>query len=128
MSDYVELPNYVELTKINIPATRQSAFNKSLAKIANKQPANLKKILSLGKCSEPLPSKMTLLPKDHKEIIKGRPLVSATDTPATTLSKILTKCLKPTLSLINSHLKDTANFIKNITEFSLADRDAEGIF
>ena len=63
-------------------------------------------------CSEPLPCPVYCLPKDHKEgNLKGRPIHSATDTPAIALSKYLVSSLKPLLNHVKSHLRNTDEFI-----------------
>ena len=54
---------------------------------------------------------MVLLPKDHKEVLRGRPLVSAVDAPGTNLSRVLAHCLKPLLQQLNAHLESTAAFV-----------------
>ena len=58
---------------------------------------------------------MVLLAKDHKASLTGRPLVAAVDTPSNRLAKMLAECLKPMLSSIPAHLKDTMSFVAGIT-------------
>ncbi|XP_028413908.1 uncharacterized protein LOC114536755 [Dendronephthya gigantea] len=106
---------YEEKKRLNLPRTEQIRFNKELNKIANKYKTSdpeLYKRLKPLICSEPLPSPVHCLPKDHKEgTLKGRPIHSATDTPSTPLSKFLVHALTPLLNHVDAHLKDTEDFI-----------------
>lgn len=110
------LNNYEIMNRLSLPSSRQNKFNKELTTIANKQTENVKKLLYLAKCSEPIPSNMIILPKDHKEPLKGRPLVSAIDTPSTNLSKILADSMKPLLNRVSAHLRNTSEFINIILQ------------
>ena len=60
---------------------------------------------------------MVMLPKDHKPILAGRPLVSATDGPGTMLSQILAELLKHFLSFVPCHLNSTKMFTEALCEF-----------
>ena len=107
------MPNYSEIRKI-LPVTRQAKFNKQLSEVAEKQEEGVRNLLLSVKCSDPLPSKMTLLPKDHKNPIRGRPLVSAVDTASTPLSRLLADVLNPLLNHVLAHLVDTSAFIESL--------------
>ena len=80
--------------------TEQNTFNNALSKVASKYEELMKSLLLVGKCNEPIPSIMYFLPKDHKEILKGRPIVNFSDAPGTTLCKIMSDVIKPLLKLI----------------------------
>jgi len=112
------LNNYKQIHKISLPKTRQDKFNKALKEISNKYTGQTRELLLHGNCSEPLPSQMTLLPKDHKSPLKGRPLVAALDTPSTALAKVLSFCLKPVLSHLSTHLSSTKNFVQCLTNYN----------
>ena len=102
-----------------MPISHQVRFNKELSQLAKKQETDLRGFLLTARCSEPTPSQLTLLPKDHKTPMTGRPLVGATDTPGTKLSKMLANVLNPLLDQIPTHLKDTPAFVERITSFKL---------
>ena len=112
--------NYEEKKRLNLPRTEQIRFNKELNQIINKykirKPELYRNLKSLI-CSEPLPSPVHCLPKDHKEgELKGRPIHSATDTPSTHLSKFLVKALTPLLSHVHAHLRNTEDFLNFLNE------------
>ena len=55
-----------------------------------------------------MPCPIYCLPKDHKEeCLKGRPIHAATDTPATSLSKLLARSLNSLLKHVPAHLNNT---------------------
>ncbi len=65
---------------------------------------------------------------DHKEPIKGRPVVAARDSEGYMLSKILAYILKPTLVKVRSHLESTQKFIESITQITLESDEVFGSF
>ena len=79
----------------------------------------MKRIFSEAKCSEPIANNMTILAKDHKQPTRGRPVVSATDSEGTTLSRILAELLKPLLLKVKAHVSDTSQFINFLTSTSV---------
>ena len=111
----IKTGNYEQSKRLNQPRTEQIRFNGQLNKIADKyktQQPKLWRDLKSHICSEPLPCPVYCLPKDHKQgNLKGRPIHSATDTPATALSKYLVRSVKPLLNHVKSHLKNTDEFI-----------------
>ena len=115
-----ETGNYKELRKLNLPRTEQINFNRRLNNVANKYlycDPRLYRDLRSTICSEPLPCSAYCLPKDHKEgELKGRPIHAATDTPATRLSKYLSKSLRVLLRHVPAHLKNTDEFIDFISD------------
>ena len=118
--------NYDPINKVNLPMTEQNTFNKALSKVASKYEEPMKSLLLVGKCKEPIPSIMYFLPKDHKEILKGRPIVNSSDAPGTTLCKIMSDIIKPLLRLIPAHLKDSSDFIREIKKHKWEDGDYFG--
>ena len=87
----------------------------------NKYKANHPKMynnLRANICSEPMPCPVYCSPKGHKEgDMEGRPIHTATNTPATQLSKYFAKELNTLLDYVPAHLKNTADFagfIKNL--------------
>ena len=123
----MESGNYQPVKKLNQPRTEQINFNKQLNIIIKKyehEYPTLHKNLRQNICSDPLPCPVYCLPKDHKDgELKGRPIHAATDTPATSLSKYLTKSLNPLLKHIPAHLKNTEDFIEFLLEI---DGDIQG--
>ena len=111
------LINYTKINYIKLPKTEQLIFNKDLEEIAIKYNEPIKSLLLSTKCNEPIPSSMYFVPKDHKDIIKGRPIVSASDTPSTSLCKLLGDLIKPLLDFIPAHLKDSNEFVKRIRNY-----------
>jgi hypothetical protein len=114
----IETGNYQSLSKVNHPRTEQINFNGKLNKVANKykttDPA-LYKALKANICSEPMPCPVYCLPKDHKEgELKGRPIHSATDTPATSLSQYLARSLNKLFHHVPAHLKNSQEFISSL--------------
>jgi hypothetical protein len=110
----VDTGNYKPIKKLNLPRTEQINFNKSLNRIATKYETinhpKLYKDLNATICSEPKPSPVYCLPKDHKEgDLKGRPI--HTDTPATFLSKYLAKSLNTLLRYVPAHFRNTQDFL-----------------
>ena len=99
-----------------LPITRQAAFNKQLSSIANKykdNQENIYKWLISCKCSEPSLNSTYVLPKDHKNgVLKGRPIVAATDGPSNVLARELSKHLHHLLSAVDAHLPDAIEFVK----------------
>ena len=92
--NYQELLNahteHHEESRAALPSSVQAKFNAKLNGIARKYDDPLRTMLSNLTCSEPLPSVLRALPKDHKEgALKARPIVAAVDGPATKLSKFL---------------------------------------
>ena len=85
--------NYEERKRLNLPRTEQIRFNKELNRIINKYKTRnpeLYKHLKSQICSEPLPSPVYCLPKDHKDgELKGRPIHSATDTGRSRFHEII---------------------------------------
>jgi hypothetical protein len=104
------------------PTTVQAKFNSALHTIAKKYPGDLGKTISGFACSEPLPSKMKILPKDHKEgRLKGRPIIAATDAPARRLSQFLSKQLMGLVILhVPSYIGSTSDFIGTIKNFEMS--------
>ena len=92
----VDTHNYHSLRELNPPHTEQIKFNEKVNVIANKYKYSHPK-LSVGQLkstihSEPLPCSIYCLPKDSKAgDLKDRLIHAATGTPATGLSKYLTK-------------------------------------
>jgi len=107
------LSNYVT-TNATLPITTQQKFNRKLSEIGRHQNSEIKMALNTLKCSEPLPNKMKILVKDHKTPLRARPVVSAIDSPGTSLSMYLADALKPLLSNVSAHLKDTSEFISSL--------------
>ena len=105
------MANYEEITRPVLPSTLQATFNRRLSLILGDTPNDLRAMLACGRCSEPLPCRMIIVPKDHKDPLKGRPLVAATDTPGTNLARVLASCLKPLLQLVGAHLANTSMFV-----------------
>lgn len=65
-----------------------------------------------------------LLPKIHKPNNPGRPIVSGIDSPTDKISHILDLILRPHVSKLPSHIKDTRDFICKLQEIgSLHDDD-----
>ena len=112
----IESGNYHPVGKLNQTRTEQINFNKQLNKIIKKyeyEYPTLHKNLRQNIWSDPLPCPVYCLPKDHKDgKLKGRPIHAATDTPATSLSKYLTKSLNPLLKHTPSHLRNSEDFIE----------------
>ena len=54
------------------------------------------------------------LPQIHKEIVKGRPIISGNECPTETISAFVDKHLKPDVKQVNSYVKDTKDFIKKV--------------
>ena len=76
------------------PTTVQQRFSGKISRIARKYEDKQigKELKHLG-CSEPIPSRLHVLPKDHKQgCLRGRPIVAAVDAPATGLSMYLAHC------------------------------------
>ena len=123
----IESGNYHPVGKLNQPRTEQINFNKQLNKIIKKyehENPTLYKNLRQNICSDPLPCPVYCLPKDHKDgELKGRPIHAATGTPATPLTKYLTKSLNPLLKHIPAHLRNTEEFIEFLSEI---DGDVQG--
>lgn len=121
----IETGNYQSLKKLNLPRTEQINFNGKLNKVANKYKTTdpkLYKALKVNICSEPMPCPVYCLPKDHKDgDLKGRPIHSATDTPATSLSKFLAKSLNTLLRHVPAHLKNTEEFIDFLSGIDVGD-------
>ena len=120
------MSNYEVINTRRLPSTEQIIFNKSLENIAKKYEEPLKSLIQSTKCNEPTPSIMYCVPKDHKEILKGRPIVNATDTPSTALCKLLGDIMKPLLDHIPSHIKDSSDFIRNIKKHKWDEKDQFG--
>ena len=113
------LTNYLPLNKQILPSSLQQSFNRKLNTIVKEIQPNIASWLNHGKCSEPVPCQMTIIPKDHKQPLSGRPLVAATDSPGTKLSKILADLMKPLLDKVSSHLSSTSNLILKYPMFIL---------
>ena len=111
----IDTGNYKTMKQLNLPRTEQIKFNTKLNLVAKRYARTDPKLhhaLKQHICSEPLPCPVYCLPKDHKDgDLKGRPIHAATDTPATSLSKYLAKCLNPLLRHVPAHLKNTQDFI-----------------
>jgi hypothetical protein len=100
------------------PTSVSAKFNSKLGKVARKYPH-----LQLAKynSSDPVPSKLRVLPKDHKGgELKGRPIVAAVDAPATRLSAYLANVLFSMIKEnVPAHLTSTADFIDAIKNIHL---------
>ncbi len=93
------------------PQTSQSKFNSQLSKLWVKYSSATKNILKSLTCSEPLPSVLYCLPKDHKPgDLKGRPIVAALDTPSTKLSVWMANVLNGLLVHVPAHIKSSSHF------------------
>lgn len=57
-----------------------------------------------------------LLPKIHKPNTPGRPIVSGIDSPTDKISHTVDRILRPFVSKLPSHIKDTRHFISKITD------------
>ena len=116
----IDTGNYQEKKKVNLPRSEQIRFNGQLNKIADKYKSEHPKLwqtLKSNICSEPLPCPVYCLPKDHEQgNLKGRPIHAATDTPATRLSKYLANSLNVLLTHVPSHLKNTEEFVKFLSD------------
>ena len=106
--------NYDPINKVNLAKTEQNTFNKAHSEVAFKYKKPMKSLLLVGKCNETIISIMYFLPKDHKRIFKGRPIVNSSDAPGPTLCEIMSDIIKPHLKLIQPHLKDSSDFIREI--------------
>ena len=69
---------------------------------------------------------MYSVPKYHQTTIKGRPIVNASDTPSTALCKLMADMLKPLLSFIPAHLKNSYEFIERIKNYEWKSDDEFG--
>ena len=113
--------NNHDSTKFIQPVSAQCKFNKMLTSVASKYDDPIKRTILSLKTSEPLPSNLYCLPKDHKPgVLKGRPIVAATDTPSTKLSRWLASFFKPLLKFIPSHVPSTAIFKERLLGISRA--------
>lgn len=61
-----------------------------------------------------------ILPKLHKPLIPGRPVVSSVNSVNEHISEFLTKCIQPLTLKLNSHIKDTKDFLKTIVDKDIA--------
>ena len=100
------------------PNSVANYFNAKLSKIGKKYPQ-----LHLHDfcCSDPVPSKLRLLPKDHKDgELTGRPIVASTDSPATKLSRYLAQILNGLIKeKVPAHLSSTEDFTNIIKDFKM---------
>ena len=105
------------------PSSVQNTFNTKLSNIAKRYTDPTKEALSRCACSEPLPSRLRVLPKDHKDgPLKGRPIVAATDAPATKLSKFLSTELYEVIRReVPTHLDSTHSFLRAISTIQVTD-------
>jgi hypothetical protein len=102
------------------PQSSQNKFNKSLSLIACKYPGTTGNFLKSLTCSEPIPSTMICLPKDHKPgPLKGRPVVAAVDGPSTKLSRQLAGILNKLLHNIPAHLSSSTAFVDSISNLTI---------
>lgn len=62
----------------------------------------------------PRTSLFYILPKIHKPLIPGRPIVSSVNSVTENMSEFLTKCFQPLVYKLDSHIKDTKAFLKCI--------------
>ena len=59
-------------------------------------------------------SKFYVLPKLHKQNIPGRPFVSSINSLTENISEFLTLCIYPLVLKLESHVKDTKDFLRKI--------------
>ena len=62
-----------------------------------------------------------ILPKLHKPMIPGRPVVSSVNSVNEHISEFLTKCIQPLTQKLNSHINDTKDFLKTIVNKKVRD-------
>ena len=100
------------------PNSVASYFNTRLNRIGKKYPQL--KLQELA-CSDPVPSKLRVLPKDHKEVpLTGRPIVAAVDSPATKLSRYLASVLNAIIKeKVPAHISSTQDFINTIQDVKI---------
>ena len=55
-----------------------------------------------------------ILPKLHKEMIPGWPVVSSVNSVNEHISEFLTKCIQPLTHKLDSHINDTKHFLKSV--------------
>lgn len=112
-------------TRPVLPKTSQQKFNSNLSNIIGKyKDTQIAGVLKRKLCSEPLPSEMRCLPKDHKNdaILRGRPIVAAVDAPSTKLSKYLAAVLNSLISNhVSAHISSTDGFLEIIRDFVLTE-------
>jgi hypothetical protein len=111
-----------EVVRGVLPLTRQNKFNSELGAIANRyRGTNLYRVLANCKTSEPLPSQVYALPKDHKEgEIKGRPIVSTLHSATRPLSQLVARVLNPLIrSHVPAHLGSTLDFVECVNNQKL---------
>jgi hypothetical protein len=112
----------LEEKSLILPSTAQAKFNSGLKTIARKYSGDLQTTLLRCSCSEPLPSKMKVLPKDHKDgCLRGRPIIAALDGPANRLSHYLAMQLMRIVKLhVPSYIGSTAEFLEIIKSFNMS--------
>ena len=121
--------------RILLPSSVQAKFNAQLNTVARKYGEPLRTTLGQQICSEPLPSILRALPKDHKDgPIKTRPIVAAVDAPATKLSKFLANTFSPLLPCVEAHIPSTSDFLSIIdstdasSDYSFASLDVVDLY
>ena len=112
--------NYAS-AKLVLPSSLQSSFNQKLNAIAKRYSDPVREILAKLTCSEPLPSNLKMLPKDHKDgPLKARPIVAAIDAPATRLSRYLSNILYDLIKVhVGAHIDSTQAFLNVILPMKL---------
>jgi len=100
------------------PKSVQSKFNSLISSIAKHYAPESEIHNHIMKCkvSEPLPSHAYTLPKDHKQgPLKGRPIISTTNSAIKGVAKLINTILTPLLKPhVPAHLESTQDFKETI--------------
>ena len=67
--------------------------------------------------TEPRTSRFYFLPKIHKKIVKGRPIISGNGCPTEMISAFVDDHLKEFVQKMPSYVKDTSDFIKKVESY-----------
>ena len=65
--------------------------------------------------------KFYLLPKIHKPLIPGRPVISSVNCHTSSISAFISYTLQPEVEKLASYVKDTTDFIKKVEDYRMPD-------
>ena len=75
------------------------------------------KIFDAIKPNKARTARFYFLPKIHKPIVKGRPIISGNNCPTESISAFVDEHLKPFVKQVPSYVRDTTDFIKKVEGF-----------
>ena len=112
----LEDTSFYQQVPSDLSETHSETIRNFLQTMLEKQEIDSKTFVSLDPTGARTP-RFYFLPKIHKKVVKGRPIVSGNNSPTEKISAFVDEHLKGFVKEIPSYVRDTSDFIKKVEAY-----------